>query len=226
MSSGYQVVFIDNSLHKIFRTIDLLQKTISDVKIFPHEDELFIYLENYNPDIILISLELSPNDGMILLKELRQKPFRLTPFIVLYSEKQDDYIQELAFNSGADAFVGFHQKPVIMGHFLTNMLKRRSGGNTTLKKSLVVDNDRYLVFKNGEPIQLPRKEFRLFQYLFDNPEKFHTKDEIAQMVWQDLSIAKKRNIDVHIYNIRQHFGKRIIQSQKGKGYRINKKLLG
>jgi DNA-binding response OmpR family regulator len=226
MASPYQVVFIDNSLHKIFRTIDVLQKTISEVKVFPHEEEFYVYLENFNPDIILISLELTPNDGVMLLKELRQKTFRIAPFIVIYSDKQDDYLQELAFNSGADAFVAFQYKPIIMSHFLANMLRRRNSNRSADKKSLIVDNDKYLVFKNGEPVQLPRKEFRLFQFLFENPERFHTKDEIAQIIWKDISIAKKRNIDVHIYNIRQCFGKRIIQSQKGKGYRINKKLLG
>ena len=91
---------------------------------------------------------------------------------------------------------------------------------------MVIDYDSYLIYKSGEPIQLPRKEFKLFELLYNNPEKFFTKTEIAHLICSDESIAKKRTIDVHIYNIRQFFGKRIIQSQKRKGYRINKKLIG
>ena len=52
------------------------------------------------------------------------------------------------------------------------------------------------------------------------------KKAIAEYIWKDESVSKKRIIDVHVYNIRQLFGKRVIQSQKGNGYRINKKLIG
>ena len=73
---------------------------------------------------------------------------------------------------------------------------------------------------------MPRKEFKIFQLLFSSPDKFFSKTEIAEYIWKDESVSKKRIIDVHVYNIRQLFGKRVIQSQKGNGYRINKKLIG
>jgi DNA-binding response OmpR family regulator len=110
--------------------------------------------------------------------------------------------------------------------FLNNLLRRRVKITNNSKREVIIDNERYLIFKNGEPIQLPRKEFKLFELLYNSPEKFFTKTEIAGSVWQDETIANKRTIDVHIYNIRQFFGKRIVQSQKGKGYRINKKVIG
>jgi len=89
----------------------------------------------------------------------------------------------------------------------------------------LIDTERYLVFKKGEPIQLPRKEFKVFELLYNNPHKFFSKPEIAIEIWSDINVAGKRIIDVHIYNIRRFFGKRVIQSQKGKGYRINSKYI-
>ena len=70
---------------------------------------------------------------------------------------------------------------------------------------------------------LPKKEFKILLLLHQNQNKFFSKKELALSVWNDENVAKKRTIDVHIYNIRQIFGKKIIQSQKGKGYRLNKK---
>lgn len=225
MSPPARIVFVDNSISKIYKTIAALRSVFPDLQVFSQETELYEYLDNDQADIILISLDLQPNDGLAVLKELRSQNIQPPPYIIIYSEKQDDFLQELAYNSGADGFINFHQKGTIMALFLKNMMRRKKS-QTAEKKEVTIDTEKYLIYKKGEPIQLPRKEFRLFQLLYNNPEKFISKGEIAELIWRDQSIAKKRNIDVHIYNIRQYFGKRAIQSQKGKGYRINKKLLG
>ena len=80
--------------------------------------------------------------------------------------------------------------------------------------------------RHGLGSQKYHAEFKVFELLYNTPDKFFSKTEIAGLIWLDESVANKRTIDVHIYNIRQFFGKRIIQSQKGKGYRINKKVIG
>ena len=54
-----------------------------------------------------------------------------------------------------------------------------------------------------------------------NKDKLFSKTEIAKEIWNDESIAKKRNIDVHIYNIRRVLGEDLITSEKGKGYKFN-----
>jgi len=220
------IVFVDNSVNRIFKTIDTLKKSFLNIFIFNQEKDFFEFIE-FNPvDVIFLNLDLVPNDAVILTKEVRQKTRETNPFIIIYTDKQDDFVQELAFNSGADSFINFHNKAAVMELYLKNLLRRRVISTSNLKREVIIDNERYLIFKNGEPFQLPRKEFKLFELLYNSPEKFFTKIEIAGSVWNDEAIANKRTIDVHIYNIRQFFGKRIVQSQKGKGYRINKKIVG
>jgi DNA-binding response OmpR family regulator len=219
------IIFVDNSINRIFKTIETLKSSFGNISIFNQEKDLFEFLESHDADVIFLNLDLHPNDAVILLKEIRQRNAIPHPFIIIYTEKQDDFVQELAFNSGVDSFINFHNKASVMELFLKNLLRRRIRVKTTVKKEIVIDNERYLIYKNGEPFQLPRKEFRLFELLYNGSEKFFSKIEIASRIWNDETIASKRTIDVHIYNIRQFFGKRIIQSQKGKGYRINKKLI-
>src|SRR5688500_14488675 len=146
-------------------------------------------------------LDLVPNDAINLLKEIKQKGYS-TSYLVIYTEKQDDFIQELAFNSGADCFINFHQKPSIMKFFLRNLLRRRIVRELTTSKDIVMNADRFLIYKSGKPVQLPRKEFRIFELLYNSSGKFISKQEIAAIVWKDEAVAKKRTIDVHIYNIR------------------------
>ena len=220
------IVFVDNSVNRIFKTIDTLKKSFVNIFIFNQEKDLFEFIEMNNADAIFLNLDLIPNDAVILTREIRQKSRESNPFIIIYTDKQDDFVQELAFNSGADSFISFHNKAAVMELFLKNLLRRRAVSTNNSKREVIIDNERYLIFKNGEAFQLPRKEFKLFELLYNNPEKFFSKTEIAGSIWNDEAIANKRTIDVHIYNIRQFFGKRIVQSQKGKGYRINKKVVG
>ena len=65
----------------------------------------------------------------------------------------------------------------------------------------------------------------LFELLYNNSDKYFSKVDLAKIIWTDESMALKRTIDVHVYNIRQFFGKNIILSKKGIGYSLNKKLI-
>lgn len=224
--SGSSIIFLDNSIHRIFKTIEVLKGSFPTISIFNQEQDFFEFLEKNPADVVFLNLDLQPNDAVAICKEIRQKNSESNPFLVIYSEKQDDFVQELAFNSGVDSFINFHTKPAVMELFLKNLLRRRVKVKINSKREVIIDNERHLVLKNGVAFQLPRKEFKLFELLYNSSEKFFSKLEIAGTIWNDESIANKRTIDVHIYNIRQFFGKRIIQSQKGKGYRINKKLIG
>lgn len=219
------IVFLDNAVNRIFKTIDALKHSYEHISIFNQEKDFFEFLEEHPVDIIFMNLDLAPNDAVTLSKEIGQRNLENNPYIIIYTDKQDDFVQELAFNSGADSFISFHNKAAVMELFIKNLLRRRIKTSSSARKEVVIDNDRYLIFKNGVAFQLPRKEFKLFELLYNNSEKFFTKNEIASRIWNDEAVANKRTIDVHIYNIRQFFGKRIVQSQKGKGYRINKKLI-
>jgi DNA-binding response OmpR family regulator len=223
--SQCSIVFVDNSVNRIFKTLDLLKASFTNIYVFNQEKEFLDFLDEKSVDVIFLNLDLQPNDAVILAKEIKQKNLESNPFIIIYTDNQDDFVQELAFNSGVDSFINFHHKAALMELFIKNLLRRRVKVVNNAKKEVIIDNDRYLIFKNGQSFQLPKKEFKLFELLYNSSDKFFTKIEIANRIWNDEAVANKRTIDVHIYNIRQFFGKRIIQSQKGKGYRINKKLV-
>lgn len=216
-----RIVFLDQHLQKLSKTIDLLRTEYTNIRFYEKDGELMKDLTVLKPEVIFMNLDLQPNDGIAVLKELRHQNLKEQPYVILYSEKQDDFLQELAFSAGADAFINFQHKAQAMRLFLQNLLRRRSVQYKPQNENdLHIDTERYLVFRKGKAIQLPRKEFQLLELLYSNAGKYFSKSEIADLLWKDLSIANKRIIDVHIYNIRQHFGKDLIHSQKGKGYSL------
>jgi len=219
------IVFIDNSLHQIYKSLDALKIIYKEIRAFNDEEQALEFIYSHPTDLLFLNLDLLPNDAVTITKEILQKKLVSHPFIIIYSDKKDDFIQEMAFNSGIDSFINFQSKPAVLKLFIKNLLGRRKKLITDTGKYIVVDRDRFIILNKGEPIQLPRKEFKIFELLYNNPQKFFSKTEIAVEIWNDSNVAGKRIIDVHIYNIRQFFGKRIIQSQKGKGYRMNSKFI-
>ncbi|MBA3662835.1 MAG: response regulator transcription factor [Bacteroidetes bacterium] len=225
MTQPAGIVFIDNSIHKILKSIDGLKTHFETINVFTNEKDAFDYIYRSEVDLVLLNLDLISNDAVGVTNELKKNVPKSNPFIVVYSDKQEDYIQEMVLNSGADSFINFHSKPAILYLFIKNLLRRKFKIAALKKKSFIIDNDRFLIYHKGAPLQFTLKEFRVIELLFSNTDKIFSKPEIAAAVWHDEKIAEKRTIDVHIYNIRQLLGKKIIQSQKGKGYRINKKYL-
>ncbi len=219
------IVFIENSIDQIFKTISHLKTKYQNIDVFVTENSFLEFFKKNSPDIIFINLDLKPNDAFYILKEIKQIEKQPNPYVVIYTENNDDFVQEFALNSGADFFINFHQKPVMIELFIKNILKRKVKTKLDVKKKIYIDLDSYLIFKEGKPFQLPRKEFMLFELLYNNSDKYFSKVDLAKIIWADESMALKRTIDVHIYNIRQFFGKNIILSKKGIGYSLNKKLI-
>jgi two-component system alkaline phosphatase synthesis response regulator PhoP len=219
------LLFYDNQISSVYKTIDHLRKIFPNLTIVKNEEEYFQNLSSHHFDVIIMSLDVVPMDGIAITRETLSHAEGVKPFVVIYSNKQDDFLLELAFNSGADAFVNYQGTPALM-ELLLKALVKRIKLRTAEKRNMnefIVDEDEFLVIRNNTKIELPKKEFKILLLLYQNQNKFFSKKELALSVWNDENVAKKRTIDVHIYNIRQIFGKKLIQSQKGKGYRLNKK---
>lgn len=219
------ILLYDNQISSVFKTIDHLKKVFPNLVVAKNEEEYFENLKTNTFDVILISLDVIPLDGIAITKETIALKENNRPFIIIYSEKQDDFLLEHAFNNGVDAFVSYQNSPSLMEMLVKALIRRVKTATLahTNTNGLIVDEDEFLVIKNDTKIELPKKEFKILLLLHQNQNKFYSKKELALAVWNDENVAKKRTIDVHIYNIRQIFGKKIIQSQKGKGYRLNKK---
>ncbi len=218
----------DTKLSAVYKLIDHLKSVFPKFHVVKSEAEFFDHLKEHQVDIALVNIDVSPLDGIAVVKELSTKELegeQHRRFCIIYSEKQDDFLQELAYNSGADAFLNIKQSPVLFELIIKSMARRVSSKKhlQNISKELLIDEEEYVVLKQGQKIELPKKEFSMLLLLYKNNHKFFSKKELALQLWKDEGIANKRTIDVHIYNIRQVFGKHIIQSQKGKGYRINKK---
>ena len=75
------------------------------------------------------------------------------------------------------------------------------------------------MLKNGEEVQLPKKEFELLSLLHSKPNFVFRREQILNHVWGTDIVVGDRTIDVHIRKLREKLGDHHIVTVKGIGYK-------
>lgn len=180
--------------------------------------------KEHTPQLILLELVMPELDGIDICLELRKNVLLSNSLIVFCSSRSEDYSQIAAFNAGADDYIIKPVKTRVLITRLKALLKRLATVHEPSvmvhEKGLVIDRERYLIFKDGEEIILPRKEFELLALMFANPRKVFTRKEISEQIWGYEIFAKNRTIDVHIRKLREKLGDQYIKTIKGIGYSL------
>lgn len=185
------------------------------------------------PHLILLDVMMPEMDGMELCSELRKIPELNQTIIAFLTARSEDYSQIAGFEAGADDYISKPIKPKVLHSRIVALLKRHHSESSLLENNdsfqeqktevgldLIIDRDRYVIFKQNIEISLPRKEFELLALLSSKPNKVFTRDDIFRSVWGDDIIVGDRTIDVHIRKLREKIGDRHIKTIKGVGYKF------
>jgi two-component system alkaline phosphatase synthesis response regulator PhoP len=178
------------------------------------------------PDLIILHLKLSDMDGTEACFELRNTHGIKQPFVLFYSEEKEEFVQVEAYKAGADDYFFRPASARLILYKLKAILNRiqskklENNHADTSVGDLKIDREKYLLFKKGERVILPRKEFELLALLSSKPKKVFTRQEIQEKVWGYEMDLKNRTIDVHIRKLREKLGDEYIVTVKGIGYKL------
>lgn len=181
-------------------------------------------IRDEKPQLVLVELLMPELDGIDICIELKKQIELSNTLVIFHTERNEDYSQIAAFNAGADDYIIKPIKGRVLISRLKALLRRHPAHEEQTTKNnstgLSIDRERYLIFKDGEEITLPRKEFELLALLCASPRKVFTRKEISQIIWGYDFYAKNRTIDVHIRKLREKLGDRYIKTIKGIGYSL------
>lgn len=176
------------------------------------------------PDLILLDVMMPEMDGVETCIQLREKPETKDTIIAFLTARGEDYSQIAGFEAGADDYVAKPIKPRVLISRIRALLRRKE---TTVQhqgavelKSLKIDRDRYVVVKDEQELNLPKKEFELLALLISVPGKVFTRENILSSVWGEDVVVGDRTIDVHIRKLREKIGSSHIKTIKGVGYKF------
>lgn len=230
MTNSFKIVICSNSESQVKKSIEYLEEKAYTVFSVKTDAELFKLLNDETIHLVIIELDFKHKDGISLTSDIRNLKGVEQPYIIIFSNKQDDYIQITAFNSGADDFIVTPIKPILLEARIATLKKRIFHKNAEVVPEkepgkLFVDKEQYMIITQDGKISLPRKEFEMISLMYHNTHKIFTRQDFANLIWNDPKVANSRTIDIHIRNIRRRLGNDIIKTSKGIGYIINTDLI-
>ncbi|AUC07915.1 response regulator transcription factor [Acinetobacter lwoffii] len=176
-------------------------------------------------DIVLLDLGLPMMDGMLVLKNIRQKFPNLPVLIISARDQLQNRVDGL--NQGADDYL---IKPYEFDELLARIhaLIRRSGlkntGIDTNKKlshsGLELDLEQHIALFNGQAIELSNREWSILMAMLNHPNKIFSKNDLEDKLYDFDSDVISNTVEVYIHHLRAKLGKDFIRTIRGLGYRL------
>lgn len=190
---------------------------VESVKNFEKaKEEIF----KYNPDLILLDINIPYLNGELLLKEIRKES---SVPVIMVTSKSGEIDEALSITYGADDYITKPYNPTILLLRIQNIFKRINQNNNALKyKDIIVDLNKSELKKDDKVLVLTKNEMIIFSYLLNNKEKIVSRDELMTYLWNNEEYINDNALTVNISRLRSklsNFGyENIIETRKGQGY--------
>lgn len=220
------------------------EKPIVDILKFNLEKDGYKTLEAYDgeeairiaiekkPDLILLDVMLPKIDGLVVCRQIRQ---HLTCPIIMLTAKEEVVDKIIGLELGADDYM---TKPFsireVLARVKANLRKHlvQSDVNDEMEekkylkiKDIILDTEKYLVIKNGQPIDLTVKEFDVIKVLIEAKGQVFSREEILQRAWGYEYLGDIRTVDVTVRRLREKIednpsSPKYIITKRGIGYYV------
>ena len=177
-------------------------------------------------DAILLDLQLPDGDGLQLLTDIRGEGLALPVLIMSARDSLEDRV--LGLDSGADDYL---VKPVAFAELLArlrSLLRRNVVAETVLRcESLQMDLLSRKVSRNGETLELTRREFELVEYFLRHKNEVVTREMLARDVWKASTATWTNVIEVQVKSLRNKIERpgwdKLLYTIRGEGYLLGQK---
>ena len=227
----YKILVVDDE-EPIAKILDFnLRKEGYDVIVANDGEKAVELAFSEDPDLILLDLMLPKKDGMEVGREVRAQ--KNIPIIML-TAKNSEIDKVLGLEFGADDYV---TKPFstreLMARVKVNLRRvakqtevvEEKNTSEVVIKDIVIYPEAYIIKKNGEEVDLTRREFDLFYYLAQHRGQVLTRENLLQTVWGYDYFGDVRTVDVTVRRLREKVETdssqpEYIMTRRGVGYFI------
>ncbi|MCG7422972.1 response regulator transcription factor [Micrococcus porci] len=182
----------------------LLNKEGFEVAVAADGNDALEEFERGGADLILLDLMLPGMSGTEVCRQIRQRSH--VPIIML-TAKDSEIDKVVGLELGADDYI---TKPYSSRELVARVraVLRRGGEPEELVTSTVsagpvrMDVERHVVAVDGEPVNLPLKEFELLEMLLRNAGRVLTRGQLIDRVWGSDYVGDTKTLDVHVKRLR------------------------
>ncbi len=225
----YKILLVDDEPDILEFMEYNLRKENYEVHKAVNGKDAIVKAKKVQPDLIVLDIMMPEMDGIETCRMLRDMPEFKNTMITFLTARNEDYSQIAGFEVGADDYITKPIKPRVLVSRINALFRRYAMNSSELYSNLSsiivgdlkIDREQYIIIKNEQRIDLPKKEFELLALLASRAGKVFTRDEILESVWGSEVVVGDRTIDVHIRKIREKIGEESIKTVKGIGYKYD-----
>ena len=179
-------------------------------------------INQINPDLILLDLNIPNLNGQLVLKELRKDSN--VPVIIVTS-KNTEVDEVVSMSYGADYYITKPYNPTILLLHIEAIFKRIDGESNIITYHNIKLNLSNGTIKNGEyELTLTKNEQKILYYLIKNKGHIVTRDDIINYLWDTEDFIDDNTLTVNINRLRKKLATikldNIIETRRGEGYII------
>ena len=163
----------------------------------------FALFEKYGARLVILDINLPDVNGFAVCSKLRENAD--TPILIV-SARTDKADKLNGFDLGADDYI---EKPYDIDILLAKIkgiFKRRYQRSILSASGVTLNLADRTAEIDGNPVELPAKEFDLLQLLMENQGKALKKEYLFNTVWGSDSNSELQTLHVHINRLRQKLG--------------------
>ncbi|MCD8040732.1 MAG: response regulator transcription factor [Clostridia bacterium] len=231
MSNKYRILIVEDDKDISMIEQAYLENSGYDTHIESDGKNIMQLLRTEKFDLILLDVMLPFKNGFELCSEIR-KLYSMP--VIMVTAKSASFDKVYGFNMGADDYLTKPFDPAeLVARVGANIRQfKRVSSREEQSKEIIIGNIRIVkdakkVFKNGEEIKFPNREFDLLLFLAVNPDIVFTKEHLFEKIWGYDYMSDSATVMVHINRIREKIeddfkNPQIIETIRGAGYRLNK----
>ena len=183
-----------------------LAKEGYEIKGLSLPSEFWKEIQEEIPELILLDIMLPEEDGISILKKLREdKKYQDIP-VIMITAKTSEFDKVTGLDMGADDYI---TKPFGMTELASRVnavLRRYKKTQVVNTKEFVLGNlyvnpEKHIIKLNGEDLVLSFKEYSLLIILLEADGKVVSREELLTKVWGEF-YEESRTLDVHIRKLR------------------------
>jgi two-component system phosphate regulon response regulator PhoB len=197
------------------------------VEVVTRGDEAEIRLRESQPDLLVLDWMVPAISGIELCRRLRMRAETERLPIIMLTARGEESDRVRGLSTGADDYlVKPFSTPELVARVKALLRRAKPEVLSSVLKvgDIVLDRETHRVRRGQTEIKLGPTEFRLLEFMMQNPGRVFSRGQLLDNVWGETIYIDERTVDVHVGRLRKAVNvgtlPDIIRTIRGAGYAI------
>ncbi len=204
MSASILIVEDEASIHQL---LDYnLRAEGFRTRVIETGEEVHSAISDEMPDLVLLDWMLPGLSGIEVCRLIRTRPETQTLPIVMLTARGEEAERVRGLATGADDYiVKPFSVPEVMARIrsILRRVKPESVAEELRQGDITLDRAKKRVTRGPRDVTLSPTEFRLLEYLMQQPGRVYSRPQLLDRVWGNDAEVDERTVDVHVGRLRK-----------------------